>query len=487
MYNKPFLRIFRQRGPFGAIYVDAFSWYRQRRKTPPGRPAPLPTDIRIPLMPTPTVSFLVFCRFPTSASIPSEEEAEDCLWNWLADHAPEPLRKAIVAFCEQGLMNLELHDIENVPTPPDALLRAFNPGEIEERHYREANYQVLIEAHDLLIPPRVGLWAAIAAARALSGWLPGGVILDPEFPRLLPRTQANEPLPDDGYIRVIDHILIPYSHTPNSGLLWMTTKGMGRFGLPDLELKEVPPNLATALMPVVNGVAQKLMEASLHHAQEVGPSGGFERAGVLPVKAELTLTLENIRRAYARSEEEVQTMEAEDAEVAAVDTFGETRIRLGISGGNRRHPPLIRLLPPSANNEESGVWIHRVLTDLFGSDPQMAMVEMGDEEMEEAHQRAISELPLVRSRFQAGFQSGEVLHVKHGFPTENDSHEYIWIAVTGWRDGRIYGRLTNDPQYLTNLHAGQSVEIGEDEVYDWLIVHTDGRLEGAYTNQLLEE
>ena len=476
---------------FWSNTVDAFSWFRQRRLSPPGRPLPLTEDVRIPLLPTPTVGLVVYCRYSTERSLPSEQEAEDIIWNWIQEGTEEPLREAVIAFIEQSNLTMELHERDDVPPPPDGLLRAYNPGETEERRYREATHAVVIEAHDLLLPPRVGLWAALAAARALASSLTGAVILDPEYPRLLPLNVANEPLPAEGHIRVVDHILIPYSTDPKTGLLWMTTKGMSRFGLPDLELKDVPPNLAPSLMPVINGVAQHLVESAMNHAQEVGPSGGFERVSVLPMKAEFPFTMDDIRRAYARSEEEAERMAEEDAETdAESDAIGETQFRLEVVGGSRRQPPLVRLLPSQetgADTSESGVWLNSLLGDLFGSDPELAMVETGDEQMEAAHEQALNELPLVRARFQAGFQSGEVLHIKHGFPTTGDNHEYMWIAVTGWKDGRIRGRLANDPQYRRDLRAGQSVEIGEEEVYDWLIVHTDGRTEGAYTNRALTE
>lgn len=470
--------------------MDTFSYFRQRRNSPPGRPAPPPTEVRIPLTPTPTFSLLVYCRYAADYQLPSEADAEEMVWNWVQDNTTDPLKTAVISYFEQGHLSMELHERDNIPAPPDALIRAFNPGEMEERRYREATHVVVIEATDLLLPPRVGLWATTAAARALAGGMASAVILDPQYPRLLPLSSHAEPLPVDGRIRVVDHILVPYSTDPDTGLLWITTKGMDRFGLPEMEIKDVPPGLAASLVPVVNALGQRLVEGAMAHTLENGEKNGYERLTSLPMKAEVNLTLDDVRRAYARSEAEVEQMEAEDAE-EAVEIPGTALVRLQPIGGHRQQPPLLRLVPPlevantTDEDEEPGAWLYGVVDNLFGEDPELATAESDDPELEEAHQRAVAELPLIRSRFQAGFHSGEVLHIKHGFETPADSHEYMWIAVTNWRDGRIRGRLTNEPQHRRDLRAGQNVEIDEDEVYDWLIVHSDGRTEGAYTNQVL--
>jgi uncharacterized protein YegJ (DUF2314 family) len=128
-----------------------------------------------------------------------------------------------------------------------------------------------------------------------------------------------------------------------------------------------------------------------------------------------------------------------------------------------------------------------MLADLFGASVEMAQADRSNESVAAAHRQAVAELPWVRARFQAGFRFGEVLHIKHGFPTTGAGHEYMWIAVTRWAEERLRGTLVNDPQYRPDLRAGQMVEIGEDGVYDWLIVHTDGQMEGGYTNRVLEQ
>jgi hypothetical protein len=167
---------------------------------------PPAAEIRVPLTTMPTVGFVVYFQAPAGLLPPDEAEMFRAVYEYLEQHVPEPLRDGLRGYLEQGFIQLVPHDRETVPDPPDELVRAYNPGEIEERRWRSATHALYVGTTDLLIPPRIGLWATIVTARALAATLPGGVILDPEFPRLLSLRETNLELPNDGQIHVVDHI-----------------------------------------------------------------------------------------------------------------------------------------------------------------------------------------------------------------------------------------------------------------------------------------
>ena len=104
--------------------------------------------------------------------------------------------------------------------------------------------------------------------------------------------------------------------------------------------------------------------------------------------------------------------------------------------------------------------------------------------MEAAHRRAVQELPTVKQRFLAGLKPGEGLFVKHGFPTNAGGHEFMWIAVVKWTDSTVVGQLANTPQHRNDLVMGQTVQITEAEVFDWMFVLPGGRREGGYTSDV---
>jgi uncharacterized protein YegJ (DUF2314 family) len=426
----------------------------------------------------PTVGFVVYFRLSGNTTLPTERDIRQIGLDWLKAHCDAPLLPLLQDILGQNYIGVEISNREQTPDPPDQLIRAYNPGETEERRYREATHVAFVGGTDVLLPPRPGFWGTIALARALADSLPGGVVVDPEFPRLLPLSFARTSIPGDARLHLIDHILVPYSFDEKTGLLWITTKGMNRFGLPDLEMCDVPPNLAQPLLPVMNGLAQRLARAAMRYSEESAETLEESPPEFLPLRAEFTFSVEDVRQAYDRGEETNDIPE----------TYGETRIRLEMRDSTEENEinPLIRVIPPSDFEGEMGVWLNSILDELFGSNPNLEIVEKGDAAMEEAHQQAISELSLVKARFQNGFRSGEVLHVKYGFPTADDGHEYMWVAITRWEGNRLVGRLANDPQYRHDLRAGQTIEVPEEDVYDWLIIHADGFMEGAYTNKVLQ-
>jgi uncharacterized protein YegJ (DUF2314 family) len=107
--------------------------------------------------------------------------------------------------------------------------------------------------------------------------------------------------------------------------------------------------------------------------------------------------------------------------------------------------------------------------------------------MQRAHERAMAELPDVKQRFADGLAPGEVLFVKHGFEMPSGQIEWMWMVVSEWASGRVVGQLVNTPQDMPSLKAGTTVTVEEDALYDWMIGQSGGRIEGAYTDQVLRQ
>jgi hypothetical protein len=81
-------------------------------------------------------------------------------------------------------------------------------------------------------------WAARATAAALAAEL-GVPLVDTLIPRVMDAGKAMASLPDpDGLFRLSDWVLVLHS-AGNRGL-WVTSKGLGRFGLPELQAGNVP-------------------------------------------------------------------------------------------------------------------------------------------------------------------------------------------------------------------------------------------------------
>jgi len=297
-----------------------------------------------------------------------------------------------------------------------------------------------------------------------------GVVLDPEIPRLMPLSERVAALPADGRILMAEHITLLCS-VNRRGLAWMTSKGMAKFGLPELEIADVPPDLTVLLMPVMNTLGHRLwMEA-------VARSGVDPGAREISLDAQFDLGSLDVVRALG--DESAPTPEG---------IRGRATLRLEHRGRRRAwSSDFVRLVPPRGYRGGTGVWLNEVVRDLLGTEPTCRSVPTDSEAMQAAHRRALAELPRVKARFVAGLLPGERLHVKHGFPLGEGEHEYMWLVVNTWKGERIRGQLVNTPHYRLDLRAGQSVELSETEVFDWVLLRRDGEMEGGYTDQVVQE
>ncbi len=422
-------------------------------------------SLRLPLPATVDILFGVYFRAEDPP--PAPETLFEAVRARIAQDVDDPLRAVLLAYLEQGPFTLSVEPRDAYPMPSAEDLRTMSDREAVAR-YGRADHVVVIHAPDTLLPPRAGLWCGLAAARTLAARL-DGVVFDPALFQLAPLDENELDLPPDGRIVALEHILIPYS-TDERGAGWITTAGLDRFGLPNLEIRDVPPSLFGRLGYVLNAVAQRLVETMMAAADGPVPEVAFER--------ELRLTLDDIAR--SQGEEAAQPEEG---------VRGWTLVGLEHTGKGRRGlEPFISLVPPGLARRDQGEWLYSILNDLLGPEaPENCDYVSSDNElMEEAHHRAVAALPDVKRRFQAGLETGAQLYIKHGFPAD-DHHEYMWIAVSAWRGSRIQGRLANDPFERLDLRAGQVVEIVEKEVYDWMIEGPGETVEGNATGRVARE
>src|SRR5207302_1475083 len=114
-------------------------------------------------------------------------------------------------------------------------------------------------------------------------------------------------------------------------------------------------------------------------------------------------------------------------------------------------PPMIRIERPPSFSGDTGVWLNHVAGELLGATHKTLMAKTEGDSMQRAHERALSELPQVKQRFLSGLKPGEVLFIKHGFPTTTGSREYLWAAVNRWQGTRLTVQVANDPHDVEGL------------------------------------
>jgi len=137
----------------------------------------------------------------------------------------------------------------------------------EERSRLDAAWQVaVVTCPARLQVPMLGLWAAIAAGRSAALELKGA-LFDAAALRLTPIALYEAPLPANGVLRVADHAVVGATAVAG-GLANWSTRGMAKFGLPEVEVQEA--RAGADLGPLVLALAQHLLDAALtaNHGRE---------------------------------------------------------------------------------------------------------------------------------------------------------------------------------------------------------------------------
>ncbi|MBC6457800.1 hypothetical protein [Actinomadura sp. HBU206391] len=192
--------------------------------------------------------------------------------------------------------------------------------------------------------PPLHAWTAVTTAEALAV-ATGGILFDPEAPLLRPVRWAPCALRDRHRFAVGEWLEVGVSadQTDIRRGMWMTTAGLARFGLPELQGRRIPPDLTVGWCDVVNGLAQTLLRA--HWADlDVEPGRAFREIA------------------------ETVTVTSEDVEAATGRRYppGSAEVRLRLDPGAPGRASYLTVLPPRAFRGPAGRWRREIVAALLG-------------------------------------------------------------------------------------------------------------------------
>jgi len=226
--------------------------------------------------------------------------------------------------------DLRVHDLaplRTAPVPPTALLRAYgaSAAQCEQVAAASAGWALLLRQRPQAA--QTGESAVRSAAMLLARELDGEVI-DPAIPRLV----RVDPSATASSVTTDWH---SFDHVPGQAGTDVSTRGLVRFGLPELAVRDIPPAAVPAWDAILSGVVHLVMRR-LRGAEESRSDPGLD----LPAK--LPLTVRDIAAAYG------QPVETVDPTVRR-----ETKLRLSYVEG-----PEDRLISITACSD--------AVADLFG-------------------------------------------------------------------------------------------------------------------------
>ncbi|WP_030169044.1 hypothetical protein [Spirillospora albida] len=176
----------------------------------------------------------------------------------VARRVPPPLRDLALGMLDSPMITLDLRPAAEFPPLPADLLAVYRATAGDLAAIDAATHVLVVRAAYRPGRPPAHEWAARAVAGAVGAALAAPVI-DVFTPQVLTREHLERSLPaPDGTFRLTDWMLLPHTSAP--GGFWFTTKGLARFGLPELQTENVPPHLVEPWGLLMNGLARRLLD-----------------------------------------------------------------------------------------------------------------------------------------------------------------------------------------------------------------------------------
>ena len=288
-------------------------------------------------------------------------------------------------------------------------------------------------------------------------------LVDTLVPRVVRVGEALTSLPGpDGATRLADWVMIPQS-ADDTGL-WATTKGLGRFGLPELQTIGVPPQLGQQWVSALSGLAWKVAR------WWADATSGDDAFVELP--ATFAFGLGDIARAYGTT---------------PPDERAQVEVRFSFDPPQPGEDGFLNVLPPIAYAGSTGEWLTEICGELFGQSEREIRYAENPQKMGEAIATAQQGPSAAHDRFLAGeFSMERKLIVKHRL-TVPGGNEYPWAFVTSWKKRKsVQAVSASDAAGDPKVRAGRPIVIAYDSIVDWaVLVDGEGIVEGGWTNAAL--
>lgn len=202
---------------------------------------------------------------------------------------------------------------------------------------------VEVSATSRLDADTVALWASMLGARSLASAF-GGRVVDPAWPRVMTSEHDDDVLPESPRVVMGDFMLVLSAADPSGRHGHLITFGLSRFGLPELEVGDVPEAALPALGRAATAIAADMLERAI--AAPTDESG----VRLLRLPLELEVTRSMVDRAFG----------AAPQEGLAGARVGLRPLRLPDGS------PLLRFGPPSESMMPRVVWA-RALAHVVGA------------------------------------------------------------------------------------------------------------------------
>lgn len=173
-----------------------------------------------------------------------------------------PLRGLVLGMLDSPMLTLDQRPASGFPPLPRDLLAAYGAAPPALDAVDSAAHLLAVRAAYRPGRPPAHEWSARAVAGVL-GAARGAPVVDVLTPQILTPGRLQRSLPGpDGSVRLTDWVLLPHTSGPDG--CYLTTRGLARFGLRELQTDGVPPALVEPWGRLLNGLAHRLLDLWLN-------------------------------------------------------------------------------------------------------------------------------------------------------------------------------------------------------------------------------
>ena len=273
----------------------------------------------------------------------------------------------------------------------------------------------------------------------------------------------------------------PMDPADEAGSSRLVTRGLRRYGDFELVVEDVPPDAAGDVSFVLNALAEELRRRGL----------GSGQLSVATTTVRGTATFRAVARRDSDPEEPLlrATFDGEitlppapdprDAPAAPDPAAPDpaTPDPTAPSAGAGSSPPPVPATPGPAEAEDGPIpAISAARTEAAPPPASLA----------EARAAARDRFArVVKPAFLAGLATGEAVAVKAPFRARSGDDEYMWVELRRVDGATLEGVLLNEPFDVPGLRKGDSIQLGEEDVFDYVWKRADGAREGNTTAAFL--
>lgn len=112
--------------------------------------------------------------------------------------------------------------------------------------------------------------------------------------------------------------------------------------------------------------------------------------------------------------------------------------------------------------------------------------ENDDSEMNAAIEEARKTLPEFQKALLSENPDYTDFAIKQRFDNADGNGEHIWLSDITFNNGKYTGVVQNVPINIPNVHLGDSLEINENNISDWMY-YDKNKIVGAYTIRVMRK